>query len=60
MDENLWTELFLYNRDFLIEQLEIIMKNINEYLDALKENDSAKLEQLIKEGREIKTQAMGK
>ena len=54
MDEKLWTELFLYNRDFLIEQLETVIKNINEYLDALKENNSEKLEQLIKEGREIK------
>ena len=54
MDEKLWTELFLYNRDFLIEQLETVIKNINEYLDALKENNSEKLEQLIREGREIK------
>ena len=54
MDEKLWTELFLYNRDFLIEQLETVIKNINEYLDALKENNSEKLEELIREGREIK------
>ena len=60
MDEKLWTELFLYNRDFLIEQLETVMKNINEYLDALKENNSAKLEDLIREGREIKTQVTEK
>ena len=58
MDEKLWTELFLYNRDFLTGQLETVMKNLNEYLDALKENDSEKLEKLIKDGREMKTQAM--
>jgi len=58
MDEKLWTELFLYNRDFLIGQLETLMENLNEYLDALKENNSEKLEKLIKDGREIKALAM--
>lgn len=53
-DEKLWTELFLYNRDFLIEQLETVIKNMNEYLDALKENNSAQLEALFKKGREMK------
>lgn len=59
MDEKLWTELFLYNRDFLIEQLETVMKNLNEYLDALKNNDAERLEELISEGRKMKAMAGG-
>ena len=58
MDEKLWTELFLHNRDFLTGQLELIIKNLNDYLDALKKNDSEKLEKLIKESRKIKAQTM--
>ncbi|MBR2207473.1 MAG: prephenate dehydrogenase/arogenate dehydrogenase family protein [Synergistaceae bacterium] len=59
LDEKLWTELFLSNRDFLIEQIEIIMKNINEYLSAIKDNDADKLEKLLREGREMKALAGG-
>lgn len=57
IDEKLWTELFLYNRDFLIEDIEALIKNINEYLCALKDNDSEKLEQLLRKGREMKALA---
>ena len=59
LDEKLWTELFLCNRDFLIEQIEILLKNTNEYLDALKNNDADKLEALLREGREMKALAGG-
>ena len=59
VDEKLWTELFLFNRDFLIEQLEINIKNLNNFLDALKNNNPQKLEQLLREAREMKNLADG-
>ena len=59
MNEKLWTELFFYNRDFLIEQVESVIKSLDEYLNALKENNPEKLEKLIIKGREMKALADG-
>lgn len=59
LDEKLWTELFMCNSDFLTVQLELIINNINEYLSALRDNDSGRLEALLREGREMKAQAGG-
>jgi len=59
MNEKLWTELFFYNRDFLIEEIELAIKNLNEYLDALKENNPDEIEKLIIKGRELKAAAEG-
>ena len=31
LDENMWTELFMENRDFLSEQLDILIENLQKY-----------------------------
>lgn len=54
IDEKLWSELFMCNRDFLTEQVEIMIDNLNEYLDALRDNDADKIECLLRTGRERK------
>lgn len=59
LDEKMWTELFLDNPDFLVEQLEILIDNLNEYLAAIKGNDRATLQELLKDGREKKATAGG-
>ncbi len=51
LDENMWTSLFLANRDHLIEELSILMKNLGEYADALEANDAERLRALLREGR---------
>lgn len=51
LDENMWTSLFLANRDHLIEELSILMKNLGEYADALEANDAERLHALLREGR---------
>ena len=60
LDEILWTELLMDNRDFLVGQIETLIDNLNGYLDALKSDDAARLRALLKEGREKKAQAGGK
>ncbi|MBR2743094.1 MAG: prephenate dehydrogenase/arogenate dehydrogenase family protein [Clostridia bacterium] len=59
LDEEMWTELFLDNTDNLTEELETFIKNLNEYLYALKAADSTELIRLLKEGRLKKAEAGG-
>lgn len=59
LDEDMWTELFLDNADDLTEELEILIKHLHEYLDALKAGDSEQLRLLLKEGKARKASAGG-
>lgn len=59
LDENMWTELFLSNKDFLIDQLALLIDHLNEYLTTLKSGDVEALRLLLKDGREKKASAGG-
>ena len=59
LDENMWTELMIANSDYLIDQLEILVGHLNEYLEVIRTNDSEGLCALLREGREKKTTAGG-
>lgn len=59
LDEQMWTELFLADADYLTEQLEILINNLNHYLQALHGRDEERLRALLKEGREQKAAAGG-
>ena len=54
LNEDMWTELFLENDDLLLTQIDALIKNLQEYYDALKNRDEEKLRFLLREGREIK------
>ena len=54
LNEDMWTELFLENDDLLLTQVEALIKNMQEYYDALKDRDEERLRFLLREGREIK------
>lgn len=54
MNECMWTDLFMQNRENLIYELDILIKNLNEYSEALRNTDSDKMLQLIAEGRQLK------
>ena len=59
LDEDMWTELFLDDADYLTSELEVLVGHLTEDLDALKARDSARLRALLKEGRELKATAGG-
>ncbi|NLI52972.1 MAG: prephenate dehydrogenase [Clostridiales bacterium] len=59
LDEAMWTELFLDDADYLAEQLDILIDHLNEYRDALGARDAARLQALLKDGREKKATAGG-
>ncbi len=54
LNEKMWTELFMANSDNLITEIDILVENLKKYSDALKEKDSVKIEELLREGRLIK------
>lgn len=57
LNENMWTELFLENKDNLIFELDYLIEELKKYSDAMKSDDAIMLKQLLKEGREAKEKA---
>ncbi len=53
MDESMWSALFLDNRDNLLYHLDLLIENLTDYRDALKQRDEERLQYLIAEGRKI-------
>ena len=54
LNENMWTELFLDNPEFLAQEIDGIADRLKEYSQAIRTNDSETLRQLLKDGREKK------
>lgn len=54
LNEDMWTELFLDNPDFLAEEIDGIADRLRQYSQAIKDKDAEGLRQLLKEGREKK------
>ncbi len=54
LDENMWTELFLENYDYLFKEIDELINNLTKYKDAIINKDEKTLKQLLKEGRERK------
>ncbi len=54
LDENLWTELFLENRDNLTRELDNFIAQVAAYRAALAADDGEQLKALLAEGRRLK------
>ena len=59
LNEKMWTELFLENREYLLKELSFLIGSLEEYKTALEEEDAERLEALLREGRECKERADG-
>ena len=59
LDEDMWTELFLADADFLTGELKTLIGHLEEYLGALESRDADTLRALLKDGREKKATAGG-
>ena len=60
LNPQMWTELFLENRDFLITELDILAENLRQYRDALAAEDGETLMRLLDEGRRRKEEVDGR
>lgn len=54
LNENMWTELFFDNCPALLSEIEGLIQRLEEYADALRQNDRDTMRLLLKKGREIK------
>lgn len=59
LNENMWTELFLENKEPLLFELEYIISSLNEYKTAIENNDADTLKALLRDGRIAKEQVDG-
>ncbi len=51
LNEQMWTELFMENSDYLTEEINGIIEALCAYRDAMAAGDAAKLKELLREGR---------
>ena len=57
LNEDMWTELFIMNRDPLLKEVECIIDEMIKYRDALEAGDSESMRKLLREGRELKEES---
>ena len=55
----MWAELFLENKDFTLNELDIYIKNLTAYRDALAQDDLETLTTLLEEGKRRKEEVDG-
>jgi len=54
LNETMWAELFLENRDNLLHELDLFLASLCEYKDALKSADFDKMKALLYDGKRLK------
>lgn len=54
LNEVMWTPLFMLNKGPLCDEIDCIIEKLTEYRDAMKNDDSDRLRELLKEGRILK------
>lgn len=54
LNENMWAQLFIENKDHISFEIEHIIKELKKYKDAIKNSDKETLVALLKDGRECK------
>lgn len=58
LNEEMWSSLFLCNKEALLNELNIIINSLGEYRDAMVNDDIDTLREILKTGRERKEKSM--
>ena len=58
LNEDMWTTLFLMNREPLVFEIDHIIDRLQEYREAIADNDKTRLHDLLKDGRELKERSL--
>ena len=59
LNENMWSELFLENREPLLYEIDTIINSLTEYRNAIENDDADTLRQLLRDGRIAKEKVDG-
>lgn len=59
LNENMWTELFIENKEPLLFELDYIINSLNEYKTAIENDDADSLKTLLRDGRIAKERVDG-
>lgn len=59
LNADMWAELMLENRDCMLFELDVLLKNLQAYRDAIAADSFENLRQLLQEGKEIKEEVDG-
>lgn len=59
LNETMWTELFLENKECLLEELNYFIKSLTEYKVAMENDDATTLKKLLAEGKKCKADIDG-
>ena len=59
LNETMWTELFIENKEPLLFELDYIIKSLTEYKEAIEKDDAATLKALLRDGRLAKERVDG-
>ncbi len=51
LNENMWTELFIENKEFLVDEIDILIKNLEQYKTAIENDDADTLREILRQGR---------
>ena len=54
VDEEIWTQLYLFNKDYVLEELEGLIARLTVYRDAIFSSDEEKLKTALREGKAIR------
>ena len=59
LNPQMWAELFLDNKEYLINEIDLLIKNLGDYKDAIEKNDRERLVKLLDEGKKRKEEVDG-
>ena len=57
LNEDMWTELFIDNKEHLLTELDQLITSLNEYRDAMANEDTERLRTLLRDGRIAKEES---
>lgn len=58
LNEFMWTDLFMMNKGPLIDEIDAIIEKLTEYKEAMLQNNTDRLRELLREGRILKEESL--
>ena len=52
LNETMWTELFLENKDFLADEIDGLVERLQAYSEVIRSGDAQTLKSMLREGKE--------